>query len=54
MAKLAASRAKGARTSASTRPAVEPSAVEIAGVPITHPERVLWEEQGVTKRELAE
>ncbi|HEX2554960.1 MAG TPA: DNA ligase D [Microvirga sp.] len=54
MAKLATSRAKRARTSAATRATGEPAAVEIAGVPVTHPERVLWEEQGVTKRELAE
>src|SRR5687767_8743916 len=54
MAKLASPRAKRARTSAATRSAAEPPAVEIAGVPVTHPERVLWEEQGVTKRELAE
>lgn len=29
-------------------------AVEVAGVPLTHPERVLWEDQGITKQELAE
>jgi len=28
--------------------------VEIAGVRLTHPERVLWEEQGLTKQQLAE
>ncbi|WP_425286907.1 non-homologous end-joining DNA ligase [Microvirga vignae] len=30
------------------------SDVEVAGIPLTHPERVLWEEQGLTKQELAE
>ncbi len=56
MAKLAASRAKRARTPTTARTEVgeERAAVEIAGVPITHPERVLWEEQGITKQELAE
>ena len=28
--------------------------VTVAGVPLSHPERVLWEEQGVTKQGLAE
>jgi bifunctional non-homologous end joining protein LigD len=28
--------------------------IEVAGVPLTHPDRVLWEDQGVTKQELAE
>jgi bifunctional non-homologous end joining protein LigD len=28
--------------------------VEVAGVPLTHPDRILWEEQGVTKQDLAE
>lgn len=28
--------------------------VEVAGIPLTHPERVLWEDQGLTKQELAE
>ena len=27
--------------------------VEVAGVPLTHPNRILWEEQGVTKQDLA-
>ncbi|WP_246728381.1 non-homologous end-joining DNA ligase [Microvirga terricola] len=31
-----------------------PSALEVAGVPLTHPDRVLWEQQGLTKQELAE
>ncbi len=29
-------------------------AVEVAGIALTHPERMLWEDQGLTKRELAE
>jgi len=28
--------------------------IEVAGIPLTHPERVLWEDQGLTKQELAE
>jgi bifunctional non-homologous end joining protein LigD len=28
--------------------------ITVAGVPLTHPERVLWEDQGLTKQELAE
>ena len=28
--------------------------IEVAGVPLTHPDRVLWEDQGLTKQELAE
>ena len=32
----------------------EPEAVEIAGVRLTNPQRVLWDEQDVTKQELAE
>ncbi|MEZ0170167.1 non-homologous end-joining DNA ligase [Microvirga sp. TS319] len=28
--------------------------VEVAGIPLTHPERVLWEDQRLTKQELAE
>jgi bifunctional non-homologous end joining protein LigD len=27
---------------------------EVAGVPLTHPDRVIWEEQGLTKQQLAE
>ena len=28
--------------------------VEVAGITLTHPDRVLWPEQGITKRGLAE
>jgi bifunctional non-homologous end joining protein LigD len=43
-------RASGANTSISTKPN---GAVEIAGVKLTHPDRILYPEQGITKRELA-
>src|SRR5215211_7120638 len=35
-------------------PSTRGSVVEFAGVRLTHPERVLWEEQGLTKQQLAE
>ncbi|WP_425339686.1 non-homologous end-joining DNA ligase [Microvirga lotononidis] len=38
----------------STGKAATASEIEVAGVPITHPDRVLWEDQGLTKQELAE
>jgi bifunctional non-homologous end joining protein LigD len=34
--------------------AAKPGDAEVAGVPLTHPERILWEDQGLTKQELAE
>lgn len=34
--------------------ATDDSSVEVAGVSLTHPDRVLWEDQGLTKQELAE
>jgi bifunctional non-homologous end joining protein LigD len=43
-------RASGANTSISTKPN---GAVEIAGVKLTHPDRILYPAQGITKRELA-
>lgn len=52
MAKLVTRRTKRdvTRTSASGGK----GAVNVAGIPLTHPERVLWEDQGLTKQELAE
>ena len=40
------------RANMSTKPGQ--GTLEVAGVPLTHPDRVLWEEQGVTKQGLAE
>ena len=37
-----------------SRKQTDDSAAEVAGVALTHPDRVLWEEQGLTKQELAE
>jgi len=37
-----------------TASAAKTSDVEIAGISLTHPERVLWEDQGLTKQGLAE
>lgn len=46
-----ASRAK--KASSSEKAAKSPG-IEVAGVPLTSPGRMLWEDQGLTKRELAE
>ncbi|MBQ0823946.1 non-homologous end-joining DNA ligase [Microvirga sp. HBU67558] len=39
------------RSSAKAKPSDR--SIEVAGVTLTHPDRVLWEDQGVTKQELA-
>jgi bifunctional non-homologous end joining protein LigD len=46
-----ASRAK--KASSSEKTAKSPS-IEVAGIPLTSPDRLLWEDQGLTKQELAE
>jgi bifunctional non-homologous end joining protein LigD len=43
-----------AKRASSTGKSAKAGGTEVAGVPLTHPERVLWEDQGVTKQELAE
>jgi bifunctional non-homologous end joining protein LigD len=45
---------KPAKRASSTGKSTKAGETEVAGVPLTHPERVLWEDQGVTKQELAE
>src|SRR5262249_62311303 len=35
-------------------PEAEEAAADLAGVRLTHPERILWEEAGITKQGLAE
>ncbi|MGO4524224.1 non-homologous end-joining DNA ligase [Microvirga sp. 2MCAF35] len=45
---------KPAKRSASKSMESGRSSAEVAGVPLTHPDRVLWEDQGLTKQELAE
>ncbi|MGF9756498.1 non-homologous end-joining DNA ligase [Microvirga sp. 0TCS3.31] len=57
--KAAAKKASPATTAkpakrASSSKATTSADIEVAGVRLTHPERVLWEDQGVTKQELAE
>ncbi|WP_262031567.1 non-homologous end-joining DNA ligase [Microvirga sp. Mcv34] len=53
--KAAATKAeKPATRVSSTAKAAKASETEVAGVPLTHPDRVLWEDQGLTKQELAE
>jgi bifunctional non-homologous end joining protein LigD len=46
--------ASGTKRSSSARKAAPAGAVEVAGIALTHPERMLWEDQGLTKQELAE
>lgn len=45
--------AKPAKRASSTK-AAKAGDIQVAGVPLTHPDRVLWEDQGLTKQELAE
>ncbi|MEE1657183.1 non-homologous end-joining DNA ligase [Microvirga sp. CF3062] len=57
--KAASKKASPAKTAkpvkrASSSKAAKSTDIEVAGVPLTHPERVLWEDQGLTKQELAE
>jgi len=49
----AAKTAKPAKGASSAKKA-KASDIQVAGVPLTHPDRVLWEDQGLTKQELAE
>ncbi|MBB3018288.1 bifunctional non-homologous end joining protein LigD [Microvirga lupini] len=54
--KSAPKKAASAKTSkrASSAQAAKAGDIEVAGVRLTHPDRVLWEDQGLTKQELAE
>ncbi len=47
-------RASKAKQASSKAKADKASNIEVAGVPLSNPGRVLWEEQGLTKQELAE
>jgi len=49
----AAQSAKPAKRTSSKSKEADSSSAEVAGVPLTHPDRVLWEDQGLTKQELA-
>jgi bifunctional non-homologous end joining protein LigD len=48
-----ATAAKPAKKASSVK-AAKAGDTEVAGVPLTHPDRILWEDQGLTKQELAE
>ena len=50
----AAKTEKPAKRASSASKSAKAAEIEVAGVPLTHPDRVLWEDQGVTKQELAE
>ncbi len=57
--KAASKKASTAKTAkpvkrASSTKSAKAGDIQVAGVPLTHPERVLWEDQGLTKQELAE
>jgi bifunctional non-homologous end joining protein LigD len=57
--KAASKKAPLTKTAKPAKPASKAKAakagdVQVAGVPLTHPDRVLWEDQGLTKQELAE
>ncbi|MFC4175116.1 non-homologous end-joining DNA ligase [Microvirga sp. GCM10011540] len=45
---------KAAERSSPARKAKDDHRVEVAGISLSHPDRVLWEEQGLTKQQLAE
>jgi bifunctional non-homologous end joining protein LigD len=45
---------KPSKRSSSKSKTSDDSSAEVAGVSLTHPDRVLWDDQGLTKKELAE
>ncbi|WP_230530831.1 non-homologous end-joining DNA ligase [Microvirga roseola] len=42
------------KRASSERKGTKPETADVAGVSLTNPDRILWEDQGLTKRELAE
>jgi len=52
--KTGSSKASSTKTKSSSSSRKASSSTEVAGIALTHPDRVLWEDQGLTKQQLAE